>query len=163
MREDALLRRMNSMGKKINFKASNDMRMFQFFKLLVHQTEKNEFFVDGTYVEENPGVVVDFCNIEHTYEIFKLLGNYWGGWNTTPKSAEIYNVAKRWEEEYRAEIIDIGYDSIDFMLGKKLSDREIDKLFDDIRGLSAEANCTDGFEELRTVIKEKAEFYIWWD
>jgi len=151
------------MGKMINFRASNNPYMFQIFKRFVHQTEKNEFYVDGTFVEENPGVIVDFQNVEHTYEIFQLLGNYWGGWNATPTSEEMYNIAKRWEGEYGAEIIDIGYDSIDFRISRELSDPEIDVLFDEIRGINAEANCKGGFEKLRTVIKENKEFYIWWD
>lgn len=151
------------MGKKINFRASNDPYMFQVFKRFVHQTEKNEFYVDGICIEENPGVIVDFQNIEHTYEIFHLFGNYWGGWNETPTSEEMYNVAKRWEEEYEAEIIDIGNDSIDFRIGKELSENEIDVLFDVIRGLNADANCRGGLEKLRTIIKENKEFGIWWD
>lgn len=150
------------MGKKINLRASNDFRMFQVFKTFVHQTEENDFYVDGTCVEENPGVIVDFQNIEHTYEIFKFLGNDWGGWNLTPNSEKMYIVAEHWEENYGAEIIDIGNDSIDFSLGRKLTDKEIDVLFDEIKELHAEANCSGGFEELRMVIKEKDEFCIWW-
>ena len=151
------------MGKKINFRASNDPYMFQVFKRFVHQTEKNEFYVDGICIEENPGVIVDFQNIDHTYEIFHLFGNYWGGWNETPTSEEMYNVAKRWEEEYEAVIIDIGNDSIDFRIGRELSENEIDVLFDEIRGLNADANCRGGLEKLRTIIKENKEFGIWWD
>lgn len=150
------------MGKKINFRA-NDLYMFRLFKQIVHQTEKNEFYVDGTCVEENPGVIVDFRNIEHTYEIFKLLGSSWGGWNATPTSQKMYQVSKIWEEKFAAEIIDIGNDSIDFRLGRKLSDKETDVLFDEIKELNAEANCTGGFVEMRTVIKEKQKFCIWWD
>ena len=151
------------MGKKINFRASNDPYMFQVFKRFVHQTEKNEFYVDGICIEENPGVIVDFQNIEHTYEIFHLFGNYWGGWNETPTFEEMYNITKRWEEEYEAEIIDIGNDSIDFRIGRELSENEIDVLFDEIRGLNADANCRGRLEKLRTIIKENKEFGIWWD
>lgn len=151
------------MGKIINVRASNNPLMFQVFKCYVHQTEKNEFFVDGSLVGENPGVIVDFRNIEHTYEIFELLGNYWGGWNETPRSNEMYNVTKQWEQDFEAEIIDIGYDSIDFKLGRSLSDKEIDVLFAEIRQLNAEANCNGGFEELRELIKQEARFSIWWD
>ena len=150
-------------GKKINFRASNNPCMFQVFKLFVHQTEKNEFYVDGTFVEDNPGVMVDFRNMEHTYELFQLFGNYWGGWNATPTSNEMCNMAKHWEEEYDAEIIGIGYDNIDFRIGRDLLDEEIDVLFDEIREINADANCRGGFEKLRTLIKENKEFYIWWD
>lgn len=151
------------MGKMINFRASNNPYMFQIFKLLVHQTDKNEFYVDGTYVRENPGVMVDFQNINHTYEIFKLIGDYWGGWNSTPTSEEMYDVAKSWEEKYKAEIINFEYDTIDFRLGRELSDEEIEILFEEITGLNADANGIGEFEVFRTSIKEKSEFWIWWD
>ena len=77
------------MGKKINIEASDEPCMFQFFKKYIHQTDKNEFYCDNRVVDisnPNPGVVVDFKNIDHTYEVFAVLGNYWGGWNSTPLS-----------------------------------------------------------------------------
>ena len=68
------------MGKKINIEASDEPCMFQFFKKYIHQTDKNEFYCDNRVVDisnPNPGVVVDFKNIDHTYEVFAVLGNYW--------------------------------------------------------------------------------------
>ena len=62
------------MGKKIRVNASNEPAMFQFFKQYVHQTDKNEFYCDGEYAyPDNPGVEVDFQNIQHTYELFLFL------------------------------------------------------------------------------------------
>lgn len=151
------------MGKIINVRASNDPDMFQMFKSFVHQTEDNNFFVDGNQVLDNPGVTVDFRNIEHAYEIFIFLGNYWGGWNATPTFEEMYNVAKHWEEDFKAEIVDIGYDSIGFKLGKLLADKEIDMLFSEMEDLNAEPTCRGGFAELRNKIKKELEFSIWWD
>ena len=58
------------MGKKINIEASDEPCMFQFFKKYIHQTDKNEFYCDNRVVDisnPNPGVVVDFKNIDHTY------------------------------------------------------------------------------------------------
>ena len=104
------------MGKKINFRAGDNLRMFQLFKRLIHQTDRNEFYCDGTEVVDKPGVMVDFQNVEHTYEIFRLLDKVWGGWNSCPTSDNMFVVAKRWEEIYGAEIIDIGYDCIDFKI-----------------------------------------------
>lgn len=141
------------MGKIINVQADNDLDMFQIFKSFVHQTEKNEFFVDGTLVIENPGVAVDFRNIEHAYEIFHILGSHWGGWNETPRFDEMYHVAKHWEEDFRAEIIDIGHDSIGFKLGRNLKDREIDELLSEIKDLNAEPVCRGGIKEkIRSLI-----------
>ena len=70
------------MGKKINFQVCDDIRMFQVFKEYARVNENNEFYVDGNSVFgiEERGVMVDFQNIEHTYEIFELLGSHWGGW-----------------------------------------------------------------------------------
>lgn len=62
-----------------------------------------------------------------------------GGWNETPRFDEMYHVAKHWEEDFQAEIIDIGKD------------------------LNAEPACRGRFEELRSMIKEKLKFSIWWD
>ena len=56
------------MGKKINIEASDEPCMFQFFKKYIHQTDKNEFYCDNRVVDisnPNPGVVVDFKNIDH--------------------------------------------------------------------------------------------------
>ncbi|MBQ8118519.1 MAG: DUF4253 domain-containing protein [Lachnospiraceae bacterium] len=151
------------MGKTMNFRASNNIRMFEFFKTYVHQTEHNEHYVDGSYVLENPGVIVDFQNIEHTYEIFKLLSCHWGGWNDTPTADEMYHIAKHWEEAYAAEIKDIGGDCIDFRVNRTLSEDEIDTLLGEIRNTNAEANCDGGYEQLKQMIREKNEFSIWWD
>ena len=151
------------MGKIINWNPSDNPCMFQVFKRFVHQTEKNEFYVDGTWVQENPGVMVDFQNIAHSYEIFNMFGNDWGGWNATPTSEEMYHVAKAWEEKYGAEIVGIGFDNIDFQLGRELSEEEIDTLFEEIKELNAEACCRGGFENLRNIIKKRGLFGIWWD
>lgn len=60
-----------------------------------------------------------------------------------------------WEEDFQAEIIDIGHDSIGFKLGRNLKDREIDELLSEIKDLNVEPACRGGFEELRSMIKEK--------
>lgn len=153
------------MGKKINFQVCDDISMFQVFKEYVRVNEDNEFFVDGNFVTgiEESGVMVDFQNFNHAYEIFNLLGSRWGGWEQTPTAQSMYCIAKKWEEAYKAEIIDISKDSIEFHLDKELSDKEIDELFEEIRGLHAESNYDGGFEKLREIIKQEARFSIWWD
>lgn len=152
------------MGKKINVDASDDPCMFQFFKQFIHQTDKNEFYCNGEYAyPDNPGVEVDFRNIDHTCEVFALLGNYWGGWKSTPTADEMYNIAKRWENRFGAEIIGLSYDSIDFRFERELSDMEIDSLINECKKIYAEAACNGGYEEMRKIIKEKSELHIWWD
>ncbi len=152
------------MGKKINVDASGEPCMFHFFKQFVHQTDKNEFYCDGEYVyQSNPGVKVDFRNLDHTYEVFALLGDYWGGWNSTPASEAMYDITKRWEERFGAEIIEISFDSIGFRFDRKLTDPEIDVLLNECKKLYADANCKGGYEEMKKIIKEKSELYVWWD
>ena len=153
------------MGKKIGFHVADSIRMFQVFKLYARVNENNEFYVDGNLVFgiDERRVMVDFQNFEHTYEIFKLFGNHWGGWEQIPTAQSMYYIAKKWEQTYKAEIIDISKDSIEFHLDKELSDKEIDELFEEIRGLHAESNYDGGFEKLREIIKQEARFSIWWD
>ena len=152
------------MGKIIRMNASDELAMFQFFKQFVHQTENNDYFCDGKSVKySNPGVKVDFQNIQHTYELFSLLGNYWGGWNSTPTSNEMYAVAKEWENRFGAEIIELSYESLGFRFDRGLSDSEIEGLINECKGLYADANCRGGYEEMKKIIKDKSELYLWWD
>lgn len=152
------------MGKKIGFHVCDDIRMFQVFREYV-RINNNQFYVDGNSVSgiEDRGVKVDFQNFEHTYEIFELLGTHWGGWEQTPTAQSMYSIAQMWEQVYKAEIVDISKDSIEFHLDKELSDKEIDELFEEIIGLHAESNCDGGFEKMREIIKQEARFSIWWD
>ena len=75
----------------------------------------------------------------------------------------MYDIAKSWEERFGAEIIDISHDTIDFRLTREISEEEIDLLIQECRNHYADAYCTGGYEELRKIIKDKSEFYIWWD
>lgn len=130
----------------------------------MHQTEKNEFYCDGERVRfSNPGVEVDFLSVDHTYEVFALLGYYWGGWNSTPTADEMYDIAKKWEDRFCAEIIGLSYNSIDFRFNRKLSDTEIEVLINECKNIYADAACSGGYEEMRKIIKEKLELHIWWD
>ena len=148
----------------INMNVINDPAMFQFFKKYMHQTEKNELYCDGKSVTYgNSGVKVEFKNIQRTYELFLLLGNYWGEWNSTPTSNEMYYVAKEWESRFAAEIVEISYDSVGFRFGRVLSDIEIDDLINECKNLNADANCSGGYEKMKKIMKDNAELYIWWD
>ena len=151
------------MGKVINFRACDNLLMFKVFKQMVHQTEENIFYYDGMQDVDNPGVQIDFRNMEHTYEIFNILSTNWGGWNKCPEAIVMYTVARKWEEMYGTEIIDIGYDVVDFSLTRDLSDEEIDALIVEIKNINADANYTGGFIELRNCIKEDLKFSIGWD
>lgn len=72
------------------------------------------------------------------------------------------------EDEYTVEesvdwIIEISFDSIGFRFDRKITDSEIDVLINECKKLYADANCKGGYEEMRKIIKEKSELYIWWD
>ena len=149
------------MGKKINIEASDEPCMFQFFKKYIHQTDNNEFYCDNRVVDisnPNPGVVVDFKNIDHTYEVFAVLGNYWGGWNSTPTAAEMYNRAKEWEERFGTEIVGLSYNNLqEFnnladVLVKAPRKEEIDNyLFKNFtKNITKQANNTSFFAGLKT-------------
>lgn len=151
------------MSKKINFRASEDIILFQFMRKYIHQNADNEFYYDGTLIRDiNPGVMVDF-SIEHTYEVFNILGNDWGGRNACSTSDEMYAVAKKWEEKYTAELIDIGHDSLNFKINRKLKAKEIDSLIEDIKAINAEPNHTGEFEGLRKSVEKDLQFFLWWD
>ena len=75
----------------------------------------------------------------------------------------MYNIAKKWEDRFGAEIIGLSYDSIDFRFDRKLSDTEIDVLINECKNLYADVACNVGYEEMRKIIKEKSELHIWWD
>lgn len=107
----------------------------------------------------NSGVKVDFRSVDHTYEVFALLSNYWGGWNSTPTACEMYDVAKKWEERFCAEITGLSYNSIDFLFNRKLSD--IESLLGECENIHADVACSGGYEEMRKIIKEKSELHIW--
>lgn len=79
--------------KNIDF-AADSISMFQFFKTWVHKT-KDGNFCDGTPVKEPFMCESIRFDIKHTYQIFDLLGNYWGGWNDCPTHSQMRDFAKK--------------------------------------------------------------------
>ena len=75
----------------------------------------------------------------------------------------MYNRAKEWEERFGTEIVGLSYNSVDFVLNRKLSDIEIEDLIKECEDIQADAACSGGYEEMRKIIREKGELHIWWD
>ena len=71
--------------------------------------------------------------------------------------------AKEWEERFGTEIVGLSYNSVDFVLNRKLSDIEIEDLIKECEDLHADVACSGGYEEMRKIIREKGELHIWWD
>ena len=86
--------------------------------------------------------------------------DYLGGLNSAPTAGEMYDIAKKWEDRFGAEIIGLLYDSIDFRFDRRLSDTEI---INECRNLYADVTSNGGYEEMKKIIKEKSKLHIWWN
>lgn len=140
-----------------------DMWMFKYKHL-----EKN--FEDGKYDykykdivsrSDNTEIVTANFEVEYSYEIIGLFLGYWGGWNCTPNTAVMQEMAKKWHEKYDAELIRISHDTLSFQC-RKLSESEAESLMQEICSLSAEiVDC--GSEELPGYLMKNQIFTLWWD
>ena len=137
-----------------------DMWMFKYEYL-----EKN--FEDGKYDykykdivsrSDNTEIVTAKFEVEYSYEIIGLLLGYWGGWNCTPNTAVMQEMAKKWHEKYDAELIRISHDTLSFQC-RKLSEAEAESLMQEIYSLFAEiVDC--GSEELLGYLMENQTFTL---
>lgn len=137
-----------------------DMWMFKYEYL-----EKN--FEDGKYDykykdivsrSDNTEIVTANFEVEYSYEIIGLFLGYWGGWNCTPNTAVMQEMAKKWHEKYDAELIRISHDTLSFQC-RKLSEAEAESLMQEIYSLFAEiVDC--GSEELLGYLMENQTFTL---
>ena len=137
-----------------------DMWMFKYEYL-----EKN--FEDGKYDykykdivsrSDNTEIVTANFEVEYSYEIIGLFLGYWGGWNCTPNTAVMQEMAKKWHEKYDAELIRISHDTLSFQC-RKLSEAEAESLMQEIYRLFAEiVDC--GSEELLGYLMENQTFTL---
>ena len=137
-----------------------DMWMFKYEYL-----EKN--FEDGKYDykykdivsrSDNTEIVTANFEVEYSYEIIGLFLWYWGGWNCTPNTAVMQEMAKKWHEKYDAELIRISHDTLSFQC-RKLSEAEAESLMQEIYSLFAEiVDC--GSEELLGYLMENQTFTL---
>ena len=137
-----------------------DMWMFKYEYL-----EKN--FEDGKYDykykdivsrSDNTEIVTANFEVEYSYEIIGLFLGYWGGWNCTPNTAVMQEMAKKWHEKYDAELIRISHDTLSFQC-RKLSEAEAESLMQEIYSLFAEfVDC--GSEVLLGYLMENQTFTL---
>ena len=137
-----------------------DMWMFKYEYL-----EKN--FEDGKYDykykdivsrSDNTEIVTANFEVEYSYVIIGLFLGYWGGWNCTPNTAVMQEMAKKWHEKYDAELIRISHDTLSFQC-RKLSEAEAESLMQEIYSLFAEiVDC--GSEELLGYLMENQTFTL---
>lgn len=112
----------------------------------------------GRHGEETINVRFD---VEYSYQILDLLGSYWGGWNSTPKSSEMAEIARKWYEKYEAELVKISHDTLTFNC-RKLSELEAKELIDESIELYALIiDCNR--EEWLSHLMNKETFTLWWD
>ena len=107
---------------------------------------------------DNTEIVTANFEVEYSYEIIGLFLGYWGGWNCTPNTAVMQEMAKKWHEKYDAELIRISHDTLSFQC-RKLSDAEAESLMPEIYSLFAEiVDC--GSEELLGYLMENQTFTL---
>lgn len=110
---------------------------------------------------DNTEILTANFEVAYAYEIIGLFGCWWGGWNCTPNTAVMQEMAKKWHEKYDAELIRISHDTLSFQC-RKLSESEAESLMQEIYSLSAEiVDC--GSEELPGYLMENQTFTLWWD
>ncbi len=150
--------------KNINF-AADSIQMYQFFKSHIKKQEDGTLYCDGSYImEQMPCESVNF-DIQHTYEIFDFIGNYWGGWNGCPEHDKMREIAKRWDENYSLEICELRYDTIVFACKRKLETSEIEQIAMGVVEISHDGfdHYDDELAYIKESIEENNNFTIWWD
>ena len=112
-------------------------------------------------INTNHEIIKAEFDLQYAYEVLGLLDCLWGA-DSRPAIKTIQENAKAWWEKFDAELIRISHDALTFKC-RKLTDGEIDMLFNEIQELNAESNWRGGFNKLREIIKKKKIFSIWWD
>lgn len=133
--------------------------------MCMFKTEHLEKTIHGFAYKDtktNHEIIKAQFDIQHAYEVLELLDCCLWGADSRPAIKTIQGKAKAWSEKYDAELIRISHDALTFKC-RKLTDEEVDLLFNEIRELGAESNWRGGFERLRDIIKKEQLFSVWWD
>lgn len=138
-----------------------DMWRFKFEHLEKNLEDGKYNYKDIVSRSDNTEILTANFEVAYAYEIIGLFGCWWGGWNCTPNTAVMQEMAKKWHEKYDAELIRISHDTLSFQC-RKLSESEAESLMQEIYSLSAEiVDC--GSEELPGYLMENQTFTLWWD
>lgn len=152
-----------SKGKRIEV-ILDHIEMFEFKKSFIRK-EQDEYVCDGVFNINAPDecISVNFKNMEHTYDIFPLLGPLWGDWNECPSWETMEEKAKEWGKSYAAEIKQIAHDAVVFQCTRQLSDSEIEKLLSDISEFAPNSLDIADYTVIKQNLVEEGKFTLWWD
>lgn len=99
--------------------------------------------------------------VEHTYQAFDLLDQYWGSFNACPDCRTMKDAAKEWHERYGAELTRIAHNSLTFQCGS-LSEKEAEEIIAQASRLHGEIiDCRP--ENLVSYLTKECRFTLWWD
>lgn len=141
----------------------DDIRLFQFMSLFVTKDSSGEYVYNDEITEISISYVPVKFNINHSYEVFDFIRNYWGGWNECPNSGKMKSIAEKWEKLYSVEIESLCYDGLSFCCRKKLNKSDADSLISEIVEIAPDSIGNNGKETLEKQILENRKFSLWWD
>lgn len=126
--------------------------------------------LEGYFYDDSPNkflrrngeesILVRF-EIEHTYQAFDFLDEYWGDFNACPDCRTMKEKAREWHDRYGAELVRISHDSLTFQC-RKLSVEEAEEIIAEASGLHAEIiDCKP--DKLVEHMTRESTFTLWWD
>ena len=135
--------------------------MFMFKREMVKRGRYREYVCDGVPVRRmlDESIPVQF-HVQYTYEIFEMMGQWWGDWNDCPNYKEMGAKAQEWQEKFDAELKEISHDTLIFRC-RSLSEDEADTLWKDICQIAPNSQDIKGNGKKK--ILEQGEFVLWWD
>lgn len=135
--------------------------MFLFVKQFIKRRQDGSYFCDGEPARRSldESIPVSFY-VDHTYQIFNMLKQCWGGWNDCPECETMQRKAQEWQERYGAELIELAYDTLTFSC-KRLSENEAEALWKDICLIAPNSQDIPGNDKKN--ILENRKFTLWWD
>ncbi len=135
--------------------------MFMFKREMVKQGRYRDYVCDGMPVQRimDESISVQF-HVQHTHEIFEMMGQWWGGWNDCPDYKAMGGKAQEWQEQYGAELMEISHDTLVFRC-RSLTENEADILWRDICQIAPDSRHIK--ENSKKKILECGEFSLWWD
>lgn len=98
-------------------------------------------------------------DLEYTYQVFELLGSYWGG-GDFPDSQLMLQIAKQWYDKYDAELVSFSHDTLSFCCCKLLEE-EARNIIEDAKKLHAEIIDCDQESLIEYLVRE-SKFTLWW-
>lgn len=142
----------------------DSVEMLEFKKNFIRK-DGDKYECDGQVIRtvQDESIPVRFKNMEHTYELFSLMGNLWGNWNDCPDWKVMKQKAKNWYENYGAELVKIAHDTLVFQCNRKLTVDEVENLIMDISSFAPNSLDIAKHETIKKKLAEDGIFILWWD